>query len=603
MRKLKSLIIIFLALCLLLLPLPVYAQSTVVPDVGGATGFLEYPPQRMSFYASGRYWAFYVNDTSNEFCYRSSTDASAWSGETTVRTNVSLASQHWSITFDGTYVHYAIRPNAPTGIMYRRGIPTADGSITWSAAEQTARAAASGNRPDIAVDTSGYAYIAYNIGGDCEVTKNTNNDGTWSTEDGWPQTVKAGSMGGASQTIIALTNGRMLCVYTATTEVPPDIIRMQRWDGVAWGAERITLSDIENYAAFAVVAEDDDAHIVFLKDASYDIVYVKYTYSTNSVSGETTVYSGATSTSYPAITRITDTYDLFVFWENAPTNDHIYYRKYSHYTDTWESNVDLVDESVIDGLPASGYHLNTDYTSNLDKVGVYYIADPQKLKYKNVAETASVTTLSPSAVTATTATLRGNISSVGTGSITTRGFQYNYTPSESGAGYTQESGSFSVGVYSLPVTDLETDTIYYNRAYAINAAGTETGEWVGFMTTQPSYESEEEGEGENGYAPSLPSEPGGWIRPPKDWGTIGIGEGQIPLTFFVFLLLVGLVVFVGLLITKYTRSLGILFMTLGFIIVVFCFWPKGGYLDWWVLFPYILVGWALLVREQPFAWN
>lgn len=602
MKKLKSLIIIFLALVLLLLPLPVYAQSTVVPDVGGINGFIMYPFQRMSFYANGRYWAFYVNDTSSEFCYRSSTDASTWGSEVTIRTNVtvSYSSQHWSITFDGTYIHYVIRTNG--GTYYRRGTPNTDGSITWSAAEQSVPGGP--ERSTIAIDTDGHAYIAYD-GSDCDVTKNDNTDGTWSTAAGWPQTVKNGAYGGGAQAIVALTNGRMLVVYSEHVAPSPAPLGVRRWDGTAWGAERTTSSNYEAQTGFAVVAQDDDAHIVFLKDVSYDIIYVKYNYSTNSLSSETTVYPGATSTSYPAIVRVPDTNDLYVFWENDPTNDHIYYRKYNYYTNTWEDYVDLVDESVIDGLPATGQYLNTDYTSDIDKVGVYYISDPQKLKYKDVAETASVTTLSPTAVTSTAATLRGDITSVGTGSITTRGFQYNYTPSETGAGYTEESGSYGTGVYSLPVTDLEADTIYYDRAYAINAAGTEYGEWLSFMTAQPSYESEEEGEGggENGYAPDLPSEPGGWIRPPKDWGTIGIGEGQIPLTFFVFLLLVGLVVFTGLLITKYTGSLGILFMVLGLIIGFFCFWPKGGYLDWWVLFPYIFVGWALLVREQPFAWT
>ena len=34
-----------------------------------------------------------------------------------------------------------------------------------------------------------------------------------------------------------------------------------------------------------------------------------------------------------------------------------------------------------------------------------------------------------------------------------------------------------------------------------------------------------------------------------------------------------------------------------FILSIFSFFPKGGYLDWWVIFPYILVGWALISRQ------
>jgi len=42
----------------------------------------------------------------------------------------------------------------------------------------------------------------------------------------------------------------------------------------------------------------------------------------------------------------------------------------------------------------------------------------------------------------------------------------------------------------------------------------------------------------------------------------------------------------------------ILFGVLGFIMAIFCILPRGGYLDWWVAFPYIIVGWALIKRDQ-----
>jgi len=77
----------------------------------------------------------------------------------------------------------------------------------------------------------------------------------------------------------------------------------------------------------------------------------------------------------------------------------------------------------------------------------------------------------------------------------------------------------------------------------------------------------------------------------------------VPWTFLMFLVSLFLLVAVGLALTKYTRSLAVTFMVLGFFLGVLCFWPKGGYLDWWVLFPYGLVGWALLQRqsESPIA--
>lgn len=208
----------------------------------------------------------------------------------------------------------------------------------------------------------------------------------------------------------------------------------------------------------------------------------------------------------------------------------------------------------------------------------------------------AVLTLEPDPIGDFEATFRGNITEVAGTYATITGFQWGITATPTWDW--NDTGNFTVGVYEYEAT-LEADSIYYVRAYAGNATVVDYGQWIGFITDQPSYQSDEGIGEDDGLTPPLPAEPGGWIRPPKDWGSF-MG---IPWTFVLYLFLIFLVVSVGLAITKYTRSLAVLFIVLGFIIGVFSFWPRGGYLDWWVLFPYVLVGWALLHRQSEYPIN
>ncbi len=106
-----------------------------------------------------------------------------------------------------------------------------------------------------------------------------------------------------------------------------------------------------------------------------------------------------------------------------------------------------------------------------------------------------VDTLSPTAKTETTATLRGDILDLGDTSVTKRGFVYgltskddpgNVAPGSSGYdSYTEESpGPYSTGEYTLGVTGLTVNKIYYFRAYAYNSDGYDYGPEVPFLTNE-----------------------------------------------------------------------------------------------------------------------
>ena len=106
----------------------------VMSPVSGSSA-VDRPYQRKTFYAAGRHWVFF-SDTSL-INYFSSTDGSTWTGSKTA--NSISSGEKFSVFFDGTYVHLAFcSGDGGAPIYYRRGTPNSNGTITWSAAEQTA---------------------------------------------------------------------------------------------------------------------------------------------------------------------------------------------------------------------------------------------------------------------------------------------------------------------------------------------------------------------------------------------------------------------------------------------------------------------------------
>jgi hypothetical protein len=129
-------------------------------------------------------------------------------------------------------------------------------------------------------------------------------------------------------------------------------VKAKKWDGSAWGSEAATTSAIRVSGYQSAVAQEDDVHLVFLKSTGYDILYVKYTYSSNSFGSLTTLVAGATAYSAPVLSIDTSTNDLYVFAATKTTGtpsgwtaDHIYYIKYTASSGTWGSWTDWIDES------------------------------------------------------------------------------------------------------------------------------------------------------------------------------------------------------------------------------------------------------------------
>jgi len=368
---------------------------TVDPSLVGTSTTSDattFPNQRKSFYASGRFWVFYSDGTN--MVYRTSTDGSTWSAATTVR--AASYGYYFSVWFDGTYLHYAYAYNSP--IYYRRGTPNSDGTITWSAAEQTVSTTYSKViYPMVSVDSNGYVWVGYiDYTGSASypyVIKSGNNDGTWgTTPSGFPyQLSTTGAVWVVS--VIPLTSGKMLAIYAYDGAT----IKAKRWDGSAWGTEVATTTAVRINRYYSAVAQGDDVCLVFQACLTYNIVYTKYVYSSNSFSAETTLATGADLTTVPVISVNSTTNDLYVFAATKTTNhpsgwtaNHIYYTKYTASSGTWGSWVDWIDETTETLYSADT--LTCFYRAYSNNIGLVYLtrtASPYNVKFARLLVTDS----------------------------------------------------------------------------------------------------------------------------------------------------------------------------------------------------------------------
>ncbi|MBK9479967.1 MAG: hypothetical protein IPN99_14205 [Bacteroidetes bacterium] len=125
------------------------------------------------------------------------------------------------------------------------------------------------------------------------------------------------------------------------------------------------------------------------------------------------------------------------------------------------------------------YHFRA-YATNAS--GTAYGAD---LTFTTTSQAlASVTTTAASAITTTTANSGGNVTSIGSSAVTSRGICYATTANPTLAN-TVVSGGSGAGSFVSNITGLTPNTTYYVRAYATNTSGTAYGTQISFATTNP----------------------------------------------------------------------------------------------------------------------
>ncbi len=109
---------------------------------------------------------------------------------------------------------------------------------------------------------------------------------------------------------------------------------------------------------------------------------------------------------------------------------------------------------------------------------------PVAAKGSGVNSTPFILTAAATAISATTATLNGNVSSPGCASVTTYGFEYSTaTGFPNGTGTLVSSSNLAAGNYSAAISGLLPNTRYYYKAFATNSIGTTYGVQNAFTNT------------------------------------------------------------------------------------------------------------------------
>ncbi len=296
--------------------------------------------QRKTFFANGRYWAFYAHAEIN---YKTSTDGITWTDQTPICPGGPDGGV-FSLWFDGTYVHYARRTANFTGagylILYRKGMPHPDGTITWSTPdEQTAVEVKDPyilHEPFVTVDSEGYPWIGYRWGTNGDrwpnCTKSSLNNGTWQTAPSFPYQLSPLSAPNWAVSIIPLTQQKVYAVYLSV-----GAIRGRLWNGTAFENEELvapaSVWPARTRFAHSVVARGDNVYFTFLNvSITTKILFFNRTYETGWNPPET-IETGIDDTAFPVLSIDQTKGDFYCFWAD---NDIIYYKK--HIEGTWDQN-------------------------------------------------------------------------------------------------------------------------------------------------------------------------------------------------------------------------------------------------------------------------
>ena len=439
------------------------------------------PYQRKNFYASGRFWVFYSDGTNMVF--RTSKDSLGWGSSTIVR--ACNSGEKFSIWFDGTYLHYTYSqtgPNVPT--YYRRGIPNSDGTITWSAVEQTAVAATTEDyyHPVITVDSNGYPWIGYRKGFVSYpfATKSSKNDGTWQTASGFPYQLETFARADWYVVLVPLTSGKMFAFYSSAGNQ----IWGKRWVSGSWSASVVTPSAARDFSISAV-SQGDDIHLAFTcatprvapQPSAGDVVYIKYLYSSHAFETELEriiqVTPDGNLDPKPNLSFNPSNNELYCFWAGIPTANHIYYKK--NVGGIWDTNpTDWINESnTISGLEK----INTFYNIYGGKIGLSYMTNNEcadDIRFNFITLPPFAITNPASDIQPSQATLNGTLSNLGSASSCNVWFQWGFDTSYSNT--TSHVIKDSKRSFSDTITGLSSSSTYHFRTVAENNSGIVYGE-------------------------------------------------------------------------------------------------------------------------------
>ena len=481
MKKMHRILVACLAVVFALTPILAFATTGNLVSTSNSSQAVTGGYQRSSFYANGLYWTFYqVAGTSQEF-YRTSSDGVTWGNATLFSS--SAGGVDFSVYFDGTYMSYVLYWNHH--IYYRRGVPQSNGTFSWSAAEQTVYNPVGTEVEfygDIAVDSTGHEFISYTRSDTKNqyVTKNANDDGTWSTDIGYPILLEdLGISTSVISGMIADSSGNVFVAYQGSNT----IIHGLYYNGSSWGSIETVSSNTASPATMSMTQQNGLIGMVYYDTTAHAVEFTERTSGAGGVWSSPTSLSGSGSVLLALASSGNG--DLVVFKMDTDYSTITYKRRTSG---VWDTNwVAWLDESTDTTWSLS---LVSTWTVGLNnKIGLLYQtkqASPYNVKFALLnaipPTPPTVTTQVVSSITQTTATGNGNITSIGSDNPSVRGIVYsttNQTPTTADS-KVQETGTWSTGAFAETITGVQHAKTYYVRAFATNGDGTAYGTVVSF---------------------------------------------------------------------------------------------------------------------------
>lgn len=369
------------------------AVQSLVSTSSASNGWaVNYPKQRKVFRMAGLVWVFYSDGANGVF--RTSANGVDWSAPTRFAADGHFG-HRFGGWFDGEYFHYALCTSAlGADVHYRRGKPQEDGSIAWSAPQQTVHDTPSNMNvlyPKVAVDANGFPWVSfmqlvYQVPNtppyDALVIKAATNDGTWTTAPDFPFTIVHKTVEGYPDPVGApLDNGKILWFYN--THLNDQFVYAARcWNGTVWEDEEVVVNPGSPYSFFNVVSDGADVHVVH---GAGTIFYQKKTPST----GWSQPFVVDTNASgHTSITRAGPG-SVIITWLDLSSNS-LRFRALAE--GNWGKAVVLADEAA-DPLadPGNGINMNTlvNASENLVHAAAYSTGDAPLFRVKFVAVTDS----------------------------------------------------------------------------------------------------------------------------------------------------------------------------------------------------------------------